>query len=101
YNITVSALPVVGGGPLPIATVSSAYTTVVSGSNLITLTGGTAPIAWTATGLPAGLAISPTTGVISGTPTTNAASPYTVGVTATDANRAASSMNFTLTVHPA
>jgi uncharacterized protein (TIGR03437 family) len=100
YTLTVNALPVVGGGPLPIATVSSAYTTVVSNSNVITLTGGTAPITWSATGLPAGLTIN-SSGVIIGTPTTNSASPYSVNVKVVDLNQATSNQNFTLTVHSA
>jgi uncharacterized protein (TIGR03437 family) len=97
FSLTVNARPVVGGpGTLPTATVGSAYTT----GNNITLTGGTAPIVWTTTGLPNGLSIN-SSGVISGTPATNAASPYTVKVTATDANSASSFQNFTLPVDPA
>ena len=99
FSLTVNALPVVGGpGTLPTATVGSTYTT----GNNITLTGGTAPIAWTISGLPNGMGLSiNSSGVISGTPTTNAASPYTVTVKATDANGAFSSQNFTLPVDPA
>ena len=43
-------------------------------------------LSWVATGLPAGLSINPSTGLISGTIGANAAtgSPYTVTVTATD-----------------
>jgi len=56
-------------------------------------------LSYTATGLPAGLAISPATGLISGTPTT--AGTYAVTVTATDATNASGSATFSWTVSPA
>ncbi|MEU7906414.1 putative Ig domain-containing protein [Actinoplanes sp. NPDC049118] len=49
----------------------------------VTAGGGTAPYAWTATGLPAGLSMDPATGIISGVPTS--ATSTTVTITATDA----------------
>ena len=61
-----------------------------------TLTGGTSPLTWRATGLPSGLSIDPSTGTITGTPTT--AGGYTVTVTVTDAYAKTSSTSFTWTV---
>ena len=57
-------------------------------------------LAWSATGLPTGLTINTTTGVISGTLDKNASasSAYTVSVTATDPYGASVTTSFTLTV---
>ena len=45
--------------------------------------GGSEPLVWTATGLPDGLSIAPSTGIISGV-TTDSADDYTITLTATD-----------------
>jgi phosphatidylinositol-3-phosphatase len=55
-------------------------------------------LTYSATGLPAGLAISPSTGLITGTPTT--AGTSTVSVTATDTTGAAGTATFAWTVNP-
>src|SRR5579862_3751729 len=55
-------------------------------------------LAYSATGLPAGLSISSSTGLISGTPTTAATS--SVSVTAKDGTGASGSASFTWTVNP-
>jgi serine protease len=60
--------------------------------------GGTAPYTWTATGLPAGLTINASTGLISGTPTT--AATYSTTVTAKDTTNATGSASFSWTISP-
>jgi len=62
----------------------------------VSATGGVAPITWSATGLPAGLSISPASGEVSGTPTAQGVA--TVTVTATDAGSRTGSATFTISV---
>ncbi len=57
-------------------------------------------LTYAATGLPAGLAISSSTGLISGTPTTTTGSPFSVTVTVTDSTGAKGTAAFTWTVSP-
>ncbi len=55
-------------------------------------------LTYSATGLPPGLSINTTTGVISGTPTGATGSPFTVHVTVTDTSGASGSTTFTWTI---
>jgi serine protease len=59
---------------------------------------GGATLTYSASGLPAGLSISSSSGLISGTPTT--ASTYSTTVTAKDSTGASGSASFTWTVNP-
>jgi len=58
--------------------------------------GGAAPYSWSATGMPSGLNVNATTGVIAGTPTQPGA--YSATVTATDSQGRSGNRAFTLTV---
>ncbi|MGY4495458.1 autotransporter domain-containing protein [Pseudomonas sp. TE3610] len=92
-TITVAATPLTlspGAGALAAARVGSAY------SQSITATGGTAPYHYTATGLPTGLALDPSTGLISGTPST--VGQYSFSITATDSLSNTGSAAYTLSI---
>jgi hypothetical protein len=75
---------------LPGGTVGHTYP-----STTLTASGGTTPYSWTATGLPAGLAVT-SNGVLAGTPAT--AGPATVIVTVTDSNGTSASATLSLTI---
>jgi predicted extracellular nuclease len=89
-------------GSTPVTVTSPGAQTATAGTAITPLTlaatGGTAPYTWTATGLPAGLAIS-ADGTVSGTPTTAGSSSVTV--TATDSAAATGSATFGFDVAPA
>ncbi|GAA2535164.1 putative Ig domain-containing protein [Winogradskya humida] len=65
-------------------------------SQQLTVTGGKAPYAWKADGLPAGLSLAAGTGLISGTPTRGTTA--TVMVTVTDALKNTSTVTFSFVV---
>jgi hypothetical protein len=93
---------------LPVITVSTpGDQTNLAGDNVYLTVYATVtdsyPLTYSAAGLPAGLSIDPSTGVISGTIANNAAgtSPWTVTVSATDdSSGAVTSQSFNWTVNP-
>jgi len=94
-TITVSSPTLVftpPAGALPNGAVNAAY------SQSVAVTGGTSPYTYAATGLPAGLSISSSSGMISGTST--ASGNFSVAVTATDANHVTGAVNYSLYVAP-
>ncbi|MET9701206.1 putative Ig domain-containing protein, partial [Streptomyces sp. NPDC006529] len=61
----------------------------------LTATGGRAPLRWSATGLPFGLTLDPTTGRITGTPWSTGTTRITI--TATDTTPTSATTTFPLT----
>jgi prepilin-type N-terminal cleavage/methylation domain-containing protein len=76
YPVTIKAILAISGPLLPDGQVGLPYTTTT-----MTRTGGTAPYTWSATGLPPGLTIDASSGVVSGAPTTQNSYNVTVKVT--------------------
>jgi hypothetical protein len=93
----------VANGALTLANPGNQTGTVGTATSVtLTATGGTTPYTFSASGLPAGLSINASTGVISGTPTT--ASTSTVTATVTDSatpTHATASQTFTWTINAA
>jgi len=74
---------------LPAATLATAYSATLAAS------GGTAPLVWSATGLPAGLNLNSQTGQINGTLTAAATATVLIGVTSADGQNAQRSLSLT------
>ncbi|MCG8927979.1 S8 family serine peptidase [Lentzea sp. CC55] len=87
-----------GGVPGVSVTNPGNQSTALGGTANLTLSasGGTAPYTWSATGLPTGLSIGSSSGVVSGTATV--AGTYNVTVTATASAGGSGSTSFTWTV---
>lgn len=80
HNVTIGVAPLDMTATLPqIAIIGEPYT-----SNPPTVSGGIPPYSFTAVGLPDGLSIDPSTGVVSGTPTTPGDSTVTIILTVND-----------------
>ncbi len=91
YTVTINAAPTITTtSPLPAGSQSNAYSTTLAGS------GGTTAYTWSATGVPAGLTLNASTGVLSGTPTATGTS--IIAVTLTDAAGAVATKNLSLTI---
>jgi hypothetical protein len=94
YPITINAAMIITTtSPLPGARQGVAYN-----SGTLTATGGTGTHTWSATNLPAGMSIDPSTGAIFGTST--ATGTTTIPVTVTDSVGATTTKNFQLTISP-
>jgi type II secretory pathway pseudopilin PulG len=92
-SLTIVAPPSVSTSSLPNATMTVAYSTTLAG------TGGTSPYTWAQTGLPTGLSLNTSTGVISGTATVGGTA--TVAITMTDASHTQATKSLSLVVRPA
>jgi regulation of enolase protein 1 (concanavalin A-like superfamily) len=88
-----SQLTIVGPSSLPAGQQGAAYT-----PTRITTIGAVQPSTWSQTGLPAGLALDPSTGMISGTPASGVRGSFVVTVTITDASTATASRPYTIQV---
>jgi uncharacterized protein YjbI with pentapeptide repeats len=95
YTLNVSVTPLTLQFVLtpPDGVVGQPYSTAPLAVN-----GGTTPYIWTAPGLPAGLAINPSTGQISGIPTVANPAGSIVTITATDAATPAESVPYSPTI---
>ena len=72
--------------------------TALPAANQPTLAAGAAGVTYTATNLPAGLQLNPTTGVITGTPTTPTPAPVTCRITATNPAGQSTTVDLVITV---
>ena len=89
-------LAITGPSALPSGTVNGTYP-----SATLLATGGTGGYTWTASGLPNGLNLNASTGILSGTPTTATGSPFTVNVTVSDSGSHTTTSGYSLTIAPA
>ena len=99
-SITVAAAPValsVSTALLPAGQVGAAY------SQTLAAAGGTSPYSWAVIsgGLPAGLSLNTSTGVISGTPSAIGASSFTVQATDATPQSASKALSITIAAAPA
>jgi hypothetical protein len=78
---------------LPPGTLNGAYP-----GTTIAPTGGTGPYTWSATGLPPGLSINPSTGAITGTPTSANGSPFLVTITIADSKSVTTILTYGMTI---
>ena len=94
FTIKISvAATITTASPLPGGTIGAVYSGITIAKN----GGGTAPFTWGATGLPAGLTISSSTGAISGTPSVSGVFS-TVSVSLTDVAGAVATHPYSITI---
>jgi hypothetical protein len=86
-----AAVTITNSSPLPQATIGTAYSQTFAAS------GGLPPYTWASGGMPAGLLLNATSGVLNGTPTEKGAFNFTVQVT--DSARNTNTKSFALTVN--
>jgi Putative Ig domain len=91
-NSTPPAKLAISTTALPAATVGTAY------SATMTASGGTTPYTFSASGLPSGLSINSSTGVLSGTPAQSAVGTASVTLSAADAGQPQQSASTTLSL---
>jgi hypothetical protein len=89
-TINAAGLSLTSSRQLPDGLLNAAYSTT------ITANGGITPYTWSANGLPTGLSINSSTGVISGTPT--AAGSFGIAITVSDTTLTRVSDRFTMTI---
>lgn len=93
-SIVINQAMVITTPSISSATVGTVY------SQTMTLFGGTAPVLWSATGLPAGMTIDSATGTIFGIPTAITPTPAVPStITVTDASGATTSRSFSFNVY--
>jgi prepilin-type N-terminal cleavage/methylation domain-containing protein len=109
YSVVVSATDsfgLIGTGtftwkivaPPTISATAQSSTRYVADTYTPTASGGVAPLTWSASGLPAGLAINASNGTISGTPTA-AAATSTVNLTVTDSSNQTGTASIVWTIN--
>jgi uncharacterized protein (TIGR03437 family) len=96
YTLAVNApISISAPASLTAGTAGAAYPAVT-----VTATGGSGVYTWSATGMPGGMTIASTTGIISGILAANTAGSYTVVVTVTDSSAATATKSYSLTINP-
>src|SRR2546430_3120860 len=112
YSVTISATNAGGTGSAtltltikpapPVITSSLTATGTVGAAFSYQITASNSPTSFNATGLPSGLTVNTSTGLISGTPAagTDAGSPYSVTISATNSGGTGSA-TLTITIKPA
>jgi hypothetical protein len=93
-SVTSAVLTITTQSPLPNGTAGQPYT------QTLTASGGVPPYTWTATGLPNGLSLNATTGVISGTLLAAGSFPIPVRVTDSTPNSVVTLLQLTVALPP-